>query len=51
MHRWRQAGRPDLSCMEAAANRNAKSNSRYGSTVHKQVYIYGQLKSWAGGAC
>src|ERR1700719_497236 len=32
-----------LSCMEAAANRNAKSYSRYGSTVHKQVYIYGRL--------
>jgi NADPH:quinone reductase-like Zn-dependent oxidoreductase len=32
-----------LSCMEAAANLNAKSYSRYGSTVHKQVYIYGRL--------
>ena len=32
-----------LSCMEAAANLNAKSYSRYGSTVHKQVYVYGRL--------
>ena len=32
-----------LSCMEAAANRNAKEYSRYGSTTHKQVYIYGGL--------
>jgi NADPH:quinone reductase len=32
-----------LSCMEAAANLNAKTYSRYGSTVHKQVYIYGRL--------
>jgi NADPH:quinone reductase len=32
-----------LSCMEAAANRNAKEYSRYGSTVHKQIYIYGGL--------
>ena len=32
-----------LSCMEAAANANAGSYSRYGSTVHKQVYIYGSL--------
>jgi NADPH:quinone reductase len=32
-----------LSCMEAAANRTAKEYSRYGSTVHKQVYIYGGL--------
>lgn len=32
-----------LGCMEAAANRNAKEYSRYGSTVHKQVYIYGAL--------
>jgi hypothetical protein len=29
--------------MEAAANRNAKVYSRYGSNVHKQVYIYGGL--------
>jgi NADPH:quinone reductase len=32
-----------LSCMEAAANATASSYSRYGSTVHKQVYIYGSL--------
>jgi len=32
-----------LSCMEAAASRTAKEYSRYGSTVHKQVYIYGGL--------
>ena len=32
-----------LSCMEAAANRTAREYSRYGSTKHKQVYIYGGL--------
>ena len=32
-----------LTAMEAAANRTAKEYSRYGSTVHKQVYIYGGL--------
>ena len=32
-----------LGCMEAAANRTAKEYSRYGSTTHKQVYIYGSL--------
>ncbi|MBT3333405.1 MAG: NADH oxidase [Rhodospirillaceae bacterium] len=32
-----------LTCMELAANRNAAEYSRYGSTVHKQVYIYGGL--------
>ena len=32
-----------LACMEAAANATAKEYSRYGSTVHKQVYIYGGL--------
>jgi len=32
-----------LTCMEVAANMNAKTYSRYGSTVHKQVYIYGSL--------
>jgi NADPH:quinone reductase len=32
-----------LSCMEAAANATASGYSRYGSTVHKQVYIYGSL--------
>jgi NADPH2:quinone reductase len=29
--------------MEAAANASATEYSRYGSTVHKQVYIYGGL--------
>ena len=32
-----------LTAMEAAANRSAKEYSRYGSAVHKQVYIYGGL--------
>jgi NADPH:quinone reductase-like Zn-dependent oxidoreductase len=32
-----------LTCMETAANMTAKIYSRYGSTVHKQVYIYGGL--------
>jgi NADPH:quinone reductase len=32
-----------LSCMEAAANRNSKEYSRYGSATFKQVYIYGGL--------
>lgn len=32
-----------LTCMEAAANATAKEYSRYGSSVHKQVYIYGGL--------
>jgi NADPH:quinone reductase-like Zn-dependent oxidoreductase len=32
-----------LNAMEAAANRTAKTYSRYGSAVHKQVYIYGGL--------
>ncbi len=32
-----------LSCMEVAINRNAKVYSRYGSDVHKQVYLYGML--------
>ena len=32
-----------LGCMEAALNRNAKEYSRYGSTTHKQVYLYGGL--------
>ncbi|MFL5296725.1 MAG: zinc-binding dehydrogenase [Phenylobacterium sp.] len=34
-----------LSAMEAAASRNATTYSRYGSTVHKQVYIYGGLNT------
>jgi hypothetical protein len=29
--------------MEVAANRTAKEYSRYGSSVHKQVYVYGGL--------
>jgi NADPH2:quinone reductase len=32
-----------LSCMEAAASATAREYSRYGSTVHKQIYIYGSL--------
>jgi len=32
-----------LSAMEVAANKSAKQYSRYGSDVHKQVYIYGGL--------
>ncbi len=32
-----------LTCMETAINRTAKEYSRYGSTTHKQVYIYGSL--------
>src|SRR3978361_499799 len=32
-----------LTCMEIAANKTAKEYSRYGSTVHKQVYVYGSL--------
>ena len=32
-----------LTCMETAVNKTAKVYSRYGSNVHKQVYIYGGL--------
>jgi NADPH:quinone reductase-like Zn-dependent oxidoreductase len=32
-----------LTCVEIAANKTAKVYSRYGSSVHKQVYIYGSL--------
>ena len=32
-----------LSCMEAAVNRGVTVYSRYGSTTHKQVYLYGSL--------
>jgi len=32
-----------LTCMEVAANKTAKVYSRYGSSVYKQVYIYGSL--------
>ena len=38
----KQAGQI-LTAMEVAANRTAKEYSRYGSTVHKQVYVYGGL--------
>jgi NADPH:quinone reductase-like Zn-dependent oxidoreductase len=32
-----------LTAMEAAVSRTAKTYSRYGSNVHKQVYVYGTL--------
>jgi NADPH2:quinone reductase len=32
-----------LACMEAAALRKGSGYSRYGSTTHKQLYIYGGL--------
>jgi NADPH2:quinone reductase len=32
-----------LTCMEAAFGRNMKEYSRYGSAIHKQVYLYGGL--------
>ena len=32
-----------LSCMEAAINRKASAYSRYGSSTHKQLYLYGGL--------
>jgi NADPH2:quinone reductase len=32
-----------LNCMEAAVSRTASEYSRYGSSVHKQVYLYGSL--------
>jgi NADPH2:quinone reductase len=32
-----------LTCMERAISSSAKEYSRYGSTTHKQVYIYGGL--------
>jgi len=34
-----------LTCMELALNKTAKEYSRYGSTTHKQVYIYGSLNT------
>jgi NADPH:quinone reductase-like Zn-dependent oxidoreductase len=34
-----------LSCMEAAINKTATTFNRYGSSVHKQVYIYGSLNT------
>lgn len=33
-----------LAAMETAANRNATTFNRYGSTVYKQVYVYGSLE-------
>jgi len=36
-----------LTCMEIALNKTAKEYSRYGSTTHKQVYIYGSLSTGA----
>ena len=32
-----------LTCMEAALSRHAQVYSRYGSSTHKQVYLYGML--------
>ena len=32
-----------LTCMETALNKTAKEYSRYGSPIHKQVYLYGML--------
>jgi NADPH:quinone reductase-like Zn-dependent oxidoreductase len=32
-----------LTCMEVAINKSATSYNRYGSSVHKQVYLYGML--------
>jgi NADPH2:quinone reductase len=32
-----------LTCMEAVLTRSATEYSRYGSAIHKQVYIYGML--------
>jgi NADPH:quinone reductase-like Zn-dependent oxidoreductase len=32
-----------LSCMESALLRTGKSAGRYGTTTHKQVYVYGML--------
>ena len=34
-----------LTAMEAAINQTAKGYSRYGSNVHKQLYIYGSLNN------
>ena len=36
-----------LACMESAARKNATEYSPYGSTDHKQVYIYGALNQSA----
>src|SRR5262249_8964501 len=37
-----------LTCMELAINKGATQFSRYGSTVHKQGYIYGSLDTRPG---
>ncbi len=34
-----------LSCMERVAARNPRPEDRYGSTTHKQVYLYGVLET------
>jgi NADPH:quinone reductase-like Zn-dependent oxidoreductase len=34
-----------LTCMEMALNKSASTYSRYGSTTHKQVYVYGGLNT------
>jgi NADPH:quinone reductase-like Zn-dependent oxidoreductase len=36
-----------LTAMEIALNKTAKEYSRYGSTTHKQVYVYGGLNTGA----
>jgi NADPH:quinone reductase-like Zn-dependent oxidoreductase len=36
-----------LTCMEMALNKSAAGYSRYGSTTHKQVYVYGSLNTGA----
>lgn len=36
-----------LTCMEAALNRTTTEYSRYGSSTHKQVYLYGSLDTGA----
>jgi NADPH:quinone reductase-like Zn-dependent oxidoreductase len=36
-----------LTAMEIALNKTAKEYSRYGSTTHKQVYLYGSLNTGA----
>src|SRR3954453_19271309 len=36
-----------LTAMEMALNKTAKEYSRYGSTTHKQIYIYGSLNTGA----
>ncbi len=34
-----------LGCMESALGRTSREYSRYGSTTHKQVYLYGRLEA------